>query len=150
MSTDLTAHLRSVLDAARRFTRKERDTLGNVIPAEHVAGLLFAVRTLEDALAAAPNKSTGPILTRTWAEVPAGWFVQGPGGQWFEVLGTRAEDGKQYVSLDVNGTAGEWPRDPTGTVRVKAGTLTAEVDAALTALTGAFGPMKVLEDTPPW
>lgn len=150
MSTELTAHLRSVLDAARRFSHKERDNPGNVIPAEHVAGLLFAVRTLDEALAAAPNKPTGFILTRTWAEVPAGWFVQGPGGQWFEVLATRAEDGKQYVSLDVNGKVGEWPRDPTATVKVKRGTLTAEVDKALDTLTGAFGPMKVLEETPPW
>lgn len=99
------------------------------------------------------NEPTGFIFTRTWAEVPAGWFVQGPGtpgrnipAPWFEVVATRHEDGKQWVSLRVNGTVGEWPRDPAATVRVKKGTLARERDTALDVLTEAFGSVQVLAD----
>lgn len=95
---------------------------------------------------AATNKPHGFILTRTWAEVPAGWFVQGPNGAWFEVVATRYEDGKQWVGMIVDGQRGEWPRDPNATVKVKRGTLTNDRDVALDSLRAARLPFTMIAD----
>lgn len=117
------------------------------IPAMRVQ-VEIAVSAVEyEEATAAPNKPHGFILTRTWGEVPAGWFVQGPGGQWYEVMATRYEGGKQWVSLIVDRQRGEWPRDPAGTVRVKRGTAgPSDRDAALDALRAARISFTVLEE----
>jgi hypothetical protein len=96
----------------------------------------------------AVNKPTGFVGKRTWARVPAGWFVRTPKGDtWFEVLATRREGDKQMVTLDVAGQRGTYPRDPDETVVIRRGTL---ADAAMDAAVDALGDAAILEDEPPF
>jgi len=86
------------------------------------------------------NKPTGFILPRTWATVPAGWFVKDPAGRWWEILETTATPAGQRVAMRYEGTMrGEWTRDPDAPVSARRGTLSPrERDDALNAIEGAF------------
>lgn len=117
-----------------------------------------AARTLEDVLrwaevheAECRNEPTGFILTRTWATVPAGWFVRTPQGQWLEVGKTNfiGSTGTQMVSLRVGEDFHAFPRDPAGEVKVRRGTYSPVVrDDAITSLETAF-TTAILHDEPP-
>jgi hypothetical protein len=105
---------KAVVEAARAWVRAgELLTIGGDEAAD---ALMDAVKALETSLAA--NKPTGLIFARTWAEIPAGWFVQTPGGWWEVVSARQSPDRRQWVKLRApNGETGEWPRDPGGMPR---------------------------------
>ena len=95
------------------------------------------------------NKPTGFILTRTWATVPALWFVQTPKGDWLEVTDTHLSGERQFVGLRINGEVSHWKRDPDQVVKARRGTLSPrERDDALNALESAF-TTAILRDEPP-
>lgn len=96
----------------------------------------------------AVNKPTGFVITRTWATVPAGWFVQSPKG-WFEVIASRRDGDQQMVTLSTtSGQQGTWPRPPDAEVKVRRGTL---ADVVLDTAMDALGSgTTILDDTPPF
>lgn len=97
----------------------------------------------------AANEPHGPVLDRTWATVPAGWFVRTPKGAWIEVTDTSVQNGQQFVGMRVNGKVSHWHRDPDGKVSARRGTsVPRELDGAIDALGSAFN-VTVLDD-PPW
>ena len=95
----------------------------------------------------ATNKATGFVITRTWATVPAGWFVQSPKG-WFEVIASRRDGDRQMVTLAAGGQQGTFPRDPDAEVKVRRGTLAdVDLDTAMAVLgEGAV----IIDSTPPF
>lgn len=96
-----------------------------------------------------PNKPTGFILRRTWATVPAGWFVQTPKGQWLEVGATHLQGDRQMVSIRVGDAFQAFPRDPDQEVKARRGTLAPrDRDDALNAIENAF-KTAILSDEPP-
>jgi hypothetical protein len=148
---------------ARDIGDREAPTAAWVL--EHICGWegnpqeeYGAKRTLEDVLrwvghheAECRNEPTGFILTRTWATVPAGWFVKAPNGSWLEVGKTSfiGSTGTQMVSLRVGEDFHAFPRDPSGEVKVKRGTWSPVVrDDAITSLEAAF-TTAILHDEPP-
>ena len=100
------------------------------------------------------NRPTGFILRRTWATVPAGWFVQTPKGQWLEVTSTyripeNPEGDRQMVSLFINGKVAAFPRDPDQEVKARRGTLAPrDRDDALDLRGDAF-KATIIEDEGP-
>lgn len=146
MSAELAGLLRSVLDAAQAWRRGMVAIADECEPEAYA--LASALDVLSEALDATPNEPTGFVLKRAWSEVPAGWFVRHPKnpGEWLEVVSTRREDDKQWVSLRVGDQVGEWPRDPQAEVSVRKGTRTEEMDRALSVLTDAFGAVQVMTD----
>lgn len=112
-----------------------------------------AVDALDAAMAKlTPNKPYGFKLRRPWELVPAGWFVQVPNGEWYEVTGTKRVGAMQEVGLrSPAGRSGAFPRNPEAEVTCRRGTHTKELSDAIEALSDVFGPVQVLEDTsPPW
>lgn len=132
----MTDQERAVIEAAKAWAREGNNST--------TGGALL------DAVAALPvNAPTGFIVDRPWGEIPAGWFVKAPNGQWYEVLRTRLDRGiGQAVTLSVNGKEVSRDRDPAAKVPTRRGSLHPEADAALDALGGAF-TVDVLDD-PPW
>jgi hypothetical protein len=45
------------------------------------------------------NEPTGPVEHRPWTEIPAGWFVQAPNREWYEVVSTKRMPAAQKVVL---------------------------------------------------
>lgn len=78
----------------------------------------------------------------TWGQVPAGWEVQAPDGQWYRVTHTYQRGLSmpkgQRVTLE---GLGAWDRDPAGPVTARPGASN-PTDAAI----AAFGYPEILED----
>lgn len=95
------------------------------------------------------NRPTGFILRRTWATVPAGWFVQTPKGQWLEVGATHLQGDRQMVSIRVGDEFKAFPRDPDQEVKARRGTLAPrDRDDALDLMGDAF-KATIIEDEGP-
>lgn len=86
-----------------------------------------------------PGPRTAQARQLTWGQVPAGWYVQAPGGKWYEVTSTRQTPG--HGAQIVNMAGGTFSRDPVGLVTACPGPPNA-TDAAIEAL----GYPQVLED----
>lgn len=139
----MTEQERAVIEAARAWNRVS--TPDDAEDAREA--LMDAVGALEESLK--PNQPTGFIVDRPWGEIPAGWFVKAPNGQWYEVIGTAFRDARQWVTTRLpGGTDYTGSRDPAAKVPTRRGSLHPEADAALDALGGAF-TVDVLDD-PPW
>ena len=95
------------------------------------------LRPLQDAVEA--FQAACAPMPLTWGQVPAGWEVLAPNGQWYTVVGTRyvAATGMQMVTM----LGKEWARDPDGPVTARPGVPDA-TDVAIAAL----GYPDVLED----
>jgi hypothetical protein len=105
---------RAVIKAAQEWRR-----------AGHRVAVSRALVEAVDALEASErhNEPTGFVGRRTWATVPAGWFVKAPGG-WWEVVKTVRDGDMQHVTLDDGkGGRGTWPRLGMDVVVVRRGTL---------------------------
>ena len=115
-----------------------------------------AKRTLEDVLrwaenheAECHNEPVGGTLDRTWATVPAGWFVQTPKGDWLEVTDTHLSGSHQFVGLRIGGKVSHWNRPPAGPVKARKGSMSPTLrDEALESLESAF-TTAILRDEPP-
>lgn len=110
-------------------------------PLGTLAALALAVETH---LERQEPKGPRPELVRplTWGTVPAGWYVQTPGGDWMLITHTATAGGDtQHVTMDVAGHAATFPRTAGASVIACPGPLTS-TDAALSAL----GFPRVLED----
>lgn len=95
------------------------------------------------------NEPIGPELQSQWDKVPAGWFVQTPRGDWWEVLATERVPSGQRVAMRSGGNRGEWTRDPKGEVWARRGsTAPRDRDDALGLLESAF-QATILRDEPP-
>lgn len=87
-----------------------------------------------------PNKPTGPVESRPWSAVPAGWFVQTPRGVWLEVTATRLDAGRQVVEF---GKSQGTHQNPLAVVPCRRGTWDSEVSDAV----DLFGEgAEILED----
>lgn len=95
------------------------------------------LRPLQDAVEAF-LAAHGPRAL-TWGQVPAGWEVQAPDGQWYRLETTRYSDHARKQMITMLGK--EWSRDPAGPVTARPG-VPNPTDAALAAL----GWPQVLED----
>lgn len=70
-----------------------------------------------------PNKPTGFVTRKPWAQIPAGWFVRPERStDWWEVVTTRAENHTQRVTLAYGDRSGTWPRNPEDIVSCRRGT----------------------------
>lgn len=94
------------------------------------------LRPLQDAVEAF-QAACAPVPL-TWGQVPAGWEVLAPNGQWYAVEATRRTGhGTQAVMM----LGKTWSRDPAGPVTARPGAVDA-TDVAIAAL----GYPDVLED----
>ncbi len=149
MNPNLGDAARALIEAARAW----RFNLSALDLSREEEALTAAVDALEAEISKlTPNAPYGFKLRRPWNLVPAGWFVQVPNGQWYEVTSTRRVGTMQEVGLRApDGKTGEFPRNPEAEVTTRRGTHTKELSDAIEALSDVFGPVEVLEDTsPPW
>jgi len=93
------------------------------------------------------NEPTGFVRSKLWSAVPAGWFVQAkPGGDWYEVLATRAmHSNLQLVKLRIGNGEVETQRPREDRVSCRAGSLTNPIGDAVQALGEG---VEILEDQP--
>lgn len=96
------------------------------------------------------NEPIGPEISTTWAQVPSGWFVKTPKGDWLEVTDTHLDDPRgQFVGLRVNGQVSHWHRPPKGEVRARRGSQAPEGrDEAMRAFGESF-QMRIISDGGP-
>lgn len=133
--------LRGVVEAARMWRHNHS---GMNITVEDRA-LMDSIDAMETALG---NRPIGFVVRRTWAEVPAGWFVRTPRQEWWEVCGSYAEGGKQVVSLrSPDGKIGTFPRTPNAEVSARKGSAHAEMAAALAIFAQTFDGASIIEST---
>ena len=100
-----------------------------------------------EALRRKTNEPTGFVRSKLWSAVPAGWFVQAkPGGDWYEVLATRAmHSDLQLVKLRIGNGEVETQRPRGDWVSCRAGSLTNPIGDAVQALGDG---VEILEDRP--
>ena len=122
--TSLETLVRDVLDAAIEWYRTSSSGDGDTEGIRQATAALQAAR--------------GPHAL-TWGQVPAGWEVQAPNGQWYRMEATRYSDHARKQMVTMLGK--EWSRDPASPVTARPG-VPNPTDAALAAL----GWPQVLED----
>ena len=118
---------------------------------EHMGETILVARIAVDVIwVPMVNELIGGELPRTWATVPAGWFVKTPKGVWLEVGHTSLQaGGVQHVSLIVQGQSVVFPRNPTDPVTARRGSLAPrDRDDAMASLEEAF-TTAILHDEPP-
>jgi hypothetical protein len=130
----------AVIEAARQWARADK--------AVAARNLLYqAVRALEHAEGDPETNQPQSHLhqPRAWGAIPAGWFIQVPSGDWWEVLATAHHGGtRQVVTLRrPDRQSGTWDRNSTQKVTCCPGTRDQAVTDALAAL---GGNVQVIED----
>jgi hypothetical protein len=132
----MTDEERAVIDAALEWYSVSPRGDGDTEGIRYAVGALLALRE-------PPGPRTELARELTWGQVPAGWYVQAPLGDWYRVIGSARRGDRQLVTLDIGGPrrAEAWPRDPAGTVTACPGPPNATDDAI-----EALGFPDVLED----
>lgn len=134
--------LASIVEAARAW-RPAR----TAAPDDTALGrLATAVDALEETLTVGggiENQPTGADhqWCREWKDIPAGWFVQSPKGDWIEVVASTPGSNpmEQIVSLRIGDKVAPFARKASDEVWACPGTSTAEMDRAMTLLSEWFG-----------
>lgn len=144
----------AVIDAARAWLKQWKSELPEghsqvITPASTLRPIQDAVEALDiaESLEQPTNEPTGFVRSKPWTAVPVGWFVQAkPGGDWYEVLATRAmHSDLQLVKLRIGNGEVETQRPREDWVSCRAGSLSNPIGDAVQALGEG---VEILEDRP--